>query len=177
MKEAIRSLLALVLLAGFIELLLPHDQMRRYSRMVVGLLVLFSLLQLIMTTGTDLSGEVGGLGLLRSGGTPPISTQEVIREGRRIRESVEKKTASALKQRVEKKLSEVLTAATGIKNNRTELVVSEGRVLQVKIYLYPDTVVSEKYIKRLVSEILDIDGNLVEVTMGVEGGYKEGKGR
>lgn len=169
MKEAVRSLLALVLVAGFLELLLPQDQMRRYSRMIVGLLVLFSLLQLIMTVGKDLSGVVSGLGLLQSGEKLAISTQDVLTKGRRIRETAEKKAASAAKQRVEKKISEALTVTTGIENNRTELVVSGNEVLRVKIYLYTETVVSEKHIKNLVSKILDVDLNLVEVKIGVEG--------
>ena len=58
MKEAIKSLLALILLTGFFELLLPEDGLMKYSRMVIGLIVLFSLINLVLHLGINLSPEL-----------------------------------------------------------------------------------------------------------------------
>ena len=60
MKEGIKALLALILLAGFFELLLPEDGMRKYARMVVGLIVLCSLIGLVLKRGSLLSRADGG---------------------------------------------------------------------------------------------------------------------
>ena len=51
-------MLALILLAGFCELLLPDDGMRKYGRMVIGLIVLFSLVNLVVQVGRDFSMEL-----------------------------------------------------------------------------------------------------------------------
>lgn len=173
MKEALRSLLALIILAGFLEMLLPEDQMRKYSRMVLGLLVLFSLLQLIVTAGKEFSLEMlaGDLGL--PGEKTAAATDRFFITGRRVREAGAEKAGSTIKERLERKVSAVVQEISGRQEVRTELVISGGRVSVVRVYLGPSgsgKSINVAGIKNVVGELLKISPQLVEVEKTGEGG-------
>lgn len=56
LREMVRSITIIILIGGFLELLLPSGQMKRFVKMVIGLFILISMLNPIMTLfrqGTD----------------------------------------------------------------------------------------------------------------------------
>lgn len=171
MKEALRSLLALIILAGFLELLLPEDEMRKYSRMVLGLLVLFSLLQLIVSAGKEFSLEIltGDPGL--SDKTSVATMNRLLATGRRVREAGAEKAESAIKKRLEKQVSAVVQQICDGYKVRTELIIAGGVLTMVRVYLGgTDTEKSIEVakIKKAVGELLMISPDLVEVEKTVE---------
>ncbi len=162
MKEAIRSLLALVLLGGFLELLLPADEMRKYSRMVVGLLVLFSLLRLVITGIDDLGTER----IFRSleGEEPALSSRSLLAEGERIRQAGMKKAGEVITPLVTERVKKLLQEVTGDEGLQLQLTVTEGeKIAGVKIVLYRDPAWPAGTLERLAGEILGINPEKVEV--------------
>ena len=91
-KEAIKGLLALILLAGFLELILPEDEMRKYTRLVIGLIVLFSLIKILPNLGKEFSPEIIPTAL--SGGYPDSSV--LVTEGVKLRRVGEDKAEQVL---------------------------------------------------------------------------------
>jgi len=166
LKDALRSLLALVLLGGFLELLLPADEMRRYSRMVVGLLVLFSLMRLVITGIDDLGAEGIFRGLEREG--PALSSrfllEELVEEGERVRRAGVKKAGDLITPLLTERIKKLLQEATGDEGLQLQLAVTEGeRITGAKIVLQKDPAWPDGTLERLAGEILGIDPERVEV--------------
>lgn len=162
MKDALRSLLALVLLGGFLELLLPADEMRRYSRMVVGLLVLFSLMRLVITGIDDLGAEGIFRGLEREG--PALSSRFLLEEGERVRRAGVKKAGELITPLLTERIKKLLQEATGDEGLQLQLAVTEGeRITGAKIVLQKDPAWPDGTLERLAGEILGIDPERVEV--------------
>ncbi len=162
MKEAIRSLLALVLLGGFLELLLPADEMRGYSRMVVGLLVLFSLLRLVVTGIDDLGTE----GIFRSieGQEPSFSSRSLLAEGERVRRAGVEKAGELITPLLMERTKKLLQEVTGDEGLELQLTVTEGeRITGAKIVLQKDPAWPAGTLERLAGEILGINPEKVEV--------------
>lgn len=162
LKDALRSLLALVLLGGFLELLLPADEMRRYSRMVVGLLVLFSLMRLVITGIDDLGAEGIFRGLEREG--PALSSRFLLEEGERVRRAGVKKAGELITPLLTERIKKLLQEATGDEGLQLQLAVTEGeRITGAKIVLQKDPAWPDGTLERLAGEILGIDPERVEV--------------
>lgn len=163
MKETLRSLLALVLLGGFLELLLPADEMRRYTRMVVSLLVLFSLLRLVVTGLDDLGAER----LLRSlegEGRAALSSRFLLEEGERVRQAGVKKAGEVITPLLTERIKKLLQEATGDEGLEVQLTVMEGeRITGAKIVLQKDPAWPDGALERLAGEILGVKPEKVEV--------------
>ena len=161
MKEAIRSLLALVLLGGFLELLLPADEMRKYSRMVVGLLVLFSLLRLV-ATGLD---ELGTERIFRVSRVEPVlSSRSMLAEGERVRRAGVKKAGEVVTPLMTERARKLLQEVTGDEGLQLQLTVMEGeKITGAKIVLHRDPTWPAGTLERLAGEILGINPEQVEV--------------
>lgn len=161
MKEAIRSLLALILLGGFLELLLPEDKMRGYSRLIVGLLVLFSLMRMVITGIEDLTPEM----IFRSlQGEEPPSSQSLLEEGERINRAGAEKAGEMIAPVLTEKTKKLIQEVTGDEKLQLELVVTKGeRITGVKIVLSKDLAWPSGTLERLAGGILGINPEKVEV--------------
>lgn len=162
MQEALRSLLALVLLGGFLELLLPADEMRKYSRMVVGLLVLFSLLRLVVTG----LGDLGPERIFRSlaGEEPVLSSRSLQAEGERVRRAGMKKAGEVVAPLVTTRVKKLLQEVTGDESLELQLTVTEGeKITGARIVLHRDLPWPAGTLARLAGEILGISPEQVEV--------------
>lgn len=158
-KETIKGLLALILLAGFLELLLPEDEMRKYIRLVIGLIVLFSLIKLLPNVREDLSPEIIPTGL--PGGYPDSSV--LVTEGVKLRQVGEDKAEQVLNSAKEEKLEQVLKKITGIEGIKVEICNISDEKVRIKIILNSDPGVSLGFLQRLAGELLKIDERCVEV--------------
>lgn len=158
--------MALILLAGFLELLLPEDGMRRYSRMVIGLLVLLSLVQLLTRAGGEFAPELwppGAGGLL-----PSASTSALLKEGERIRKAGEEKAAEDMTRLLEERITRILKAFSGGDRLRVRILESEGKISGAKIFCDSQLTYPPDSLKRLVGELLRIDSEAVEVEKAFE---------
>jgi len=161
-REAVRSLLALILLGGFLEMLLPQDEMRRYSRLVVGLLVLLSLMRLVLTAGSEYSLESMTRGLDGEELYPPTSF--LLQEGERVLQAGAEKAGEKITPVLEARANNLLQAATGDNKLKTELLVTErGKIVGAKIILTTDPNLPPETLERLAGEIIGISPETVEV--------------
>lgn len=162
MRETLRSLLALILLGGFLELLLPQDEMRRYSRLVVGLLVLLSLMRMVFTAGSEFS--LGRMTLGLDGVEPYPSTSFLLKEGERVLQAGAEKAGEKITPVLETRATNLLRAVTGDNRLTTEIVViGGGKVVGAKIILNKDPGLPSEALARLAGEILGISPETVEV--------------
>ncbi|HHU51784.1 MAG TPA: hypothetical protein GXZ36_08205 [Firmicutes bacterium] len=172
MKETLRSLLALIILAGFLELLLPEDEMRKYSRMVLGLLVLFSLLQLIVSAGKEFSLEILNADPSLYDQNSVASLDRLLATGQRVQEAGAEKAESARQERLTKQVNTVVQQICAGYEVRTELAISDGVLTMVRVYLEgtdTERPIEVVKIKKAVGELLMISPDLVEVEKTVEG--------
>ncbi len=82
LQNLVRELVILIILAVTLELLLPHGDMRRYVRMVLGLLIIVAVLQAGMSFWhRELAADLSWLSL---GPPDQAATAEILREGERL---------------------------------------------------------------------------------------------
>ncbi|MBE0466257.1 MAG: stage III sporulation protein AF [Candidatus Desulforudis sp.] len=82
LQNLVRELVILIILAVFLELLLPHGDLRRYVRMVLGLLIIVAVLQAgVSFWNRDLAVDLSWVSL---GPPDQAATAEIIREGERL---------------------------------------------------------------------------------------------
>ncbi len=152
-------MLALILLAGFLELILPEDEMRKYTRLVIGLIVLFSLIKILPNLGKEFSPEIIPTAL--SGGYPDSSV--LVTEGVKLRRVGEDKAEQVLNSNEEEQLEQVLKKITGIEGIKVEIYNISDEKVKIKIILNSDPGVSLGFLQRLAGELLKVDERCVEV--------------
>ncbi|MEW6540210.1 MAG: stage III sporulation protein AF [Bacillota bacterium] len=82
LESLVRELVVLVILAVVLELLLPEGDLRRYVRMVLGLLIIVAVLQTAVGFwNRDLAADLSWVTLSRP---DQEGTREIIREGERL---------------------------------------------------------------------------------------------
>ncbi len=81
-QNLVRELVILIILAVTLELLLPHGDLRRYVRMVLGLLIIVAVLQAgVSFWNRDLAADLSWVSL---GQPDQEATAEILREGERL---------------------------------------------------------------------------------------------
>lgn len=149
----------MILLAGFLELLLPEDEMRKYTRLVIGLIVLFSLINILPKLREDISPEF--LPVEALGNYPDSSI--LVTEGVKLRRVGEDKAEKLLNAAREENIEKVLRKITGIEGMQVELIDFAEEEVKVKIILRSDPGVPVGFLQRLAGELLKIDEGCVEV--------------
>lgn len=82
LQSLVRELVILVILAVILELLLPEGDLRRYVRMVLGLLIIVAVLQTAVGFwNRDLAADLSWVSL---GQPDRNATREILREGERL---------------------------------------------------------------------------------------------
>jgi stage III sporulation protein AF len=114
----VRSLAALVLLAGIAELLLPTGTMKGYARAVLGLLVLLGVLQPVVAVvhgdlRLDLSGPLAGPGAAAGHGRSAVSAEAASAEAAAVR-AYEQLVAGQV-ARIARQVPGVLTASATLR--------------------------------------------------------------
>lgn len=130
----LQQIIAVVLLAGFIDLILPNKGMQRYVRLVAGLIILLTILTPIIRVlqgdfSAKLDAEIGG-GWLDADPAKSfrMPTLEDIESGAKALQ--EKETASAA-ELAEKRIADAMKSgigqATGLQVASVELSVATGK--------------------------------------------------
>lgn len=111
LKEWVRSLVLLVLLAGSLELLLPMNSMKKYVRMTMGLLIVLSISRpLLSFVGRPVSLDAAAIGDEGSGRLPTVD-QIVAKAG----EFRDKSRDLALAEARDRLAAEAVQAAKAVK--------------------------------------------------------------
>jgi hypothetical protein len=160
MKEGIKALLALVLLAGFFELLLPEDGMRKYARMVVGLIVLASLIGLVLKKEIVFFPDLA----VAEGPKRNHQAAALVAEGLKLRRAGEDKVEAMMAPAWRGRLEETLRRITGVEGIRVEALSLRGPDSpRVRLVLTADPGLTPASLQRLVAEFLAISPEQVEV--------------
>ncbi|NLW59250.1 MAG: hypothetical protein GX073_02765 [Firmicutes bacterium] len=164
-KAALKSLLALILLAGFLELLLPDDEMQKYGRMVIGLIVLFSLLNLVVQVGRDFTLELPVAAEDWGQADPAVLVAAGLQLRQRGEEQAAAMTVPAIQTRVEQFLRKI-TGTTGI---QVEVRAVDGQIQGARVVLPAAPGVAADFLQRTVAALLTVAPEQVEVKMEFAG--------
>lgn len=119
LQNLVRELVVLVILAVILELLLPEGDLRRYVRMVLGLLIIVAVLQAAVSFWNR--GLADDLSWVTLGQPDREATREIMRDGERLWQAGQ---ARAL-DRYEEGLARQIKALTGLNQ---EVAVADVRV-------------------------------------------------
>ena len=87
LRQLIQTIVVIVVLAVFLEMLLPRGDMRRYVKMVMGLLIIVAVLQTVTdAVNSDLLQEIPDI-THSADGYEPVSLDQIMAAGRSITES------------------------------------------------------------------------------------------
>nr|WP_269206167.1 stage III sporulation protein AF [Capillibacterium thermochitinicola] len=146
-------------MAGFCELLLPEDGMRKYGRMVVGLIVLFFLVNLVMRVGQDFTLALPEVSVAGGRADPAA----LVAEGVNLRQRGEEQAAALTAPAVQAKVEELLQTITGTAGVQVEISTAAGQGQRVRVVLPADPGVPVEVLKRTVAAVLAMAPDQVEV--------------
>ncbi|MCG8401262.1 MAG: stage III sporulation protein AF [Firmicutes bacterium] len=87
LRQLIQTIAVIVVLAVFLEMLLPRGDMRRYVKMVMGLLIIVAVLQTVAdTVNSDLLQEIPDI-THSADSYEPVSLDQIMAAGRSLTES------------------------------------------------------------------------------------------
>ncbi|WP_379161927.1 stage III sporulation protein AF [Paenibacillus sp. sgz5001063] len=156
----LRELILVVLLAAFVEMLLPSKSMERYARLVLSLLVLLTLLSPIVTLlKGDVTGELslalnqqeknGGVlsGAVKGAG----SLEKILADGRMLAAGVQEQSLKLAAEEVAGEMRDQIAGSTGVQGAKVTVTLGMGKasesaggeavpvIASVKVFL-PDAV-------------------------------------
>lgn len=111
----IKPIIAMIILAGFLELILPDNQLEKVTKLILGLVILMFLLQpltRLLNLPSALAGSLlGTAGQNRAG----PATGQVIREGLKMRDFWLREYRTERQNYLQSKLEQIITIFTGVK--------------------------------------------------------------
>ena len=122
-NELLRHIVILVVLAAFLDLLLPKDGFQRYVKLVVSLFIILALLQPIVQIvrgDMQIIESIEQL-LLPRDGRQHTEVEEVLRRGDELRERSLNQSQQAAEIRVSELLHEQLQARTNLNIERVNV--------------------------------------------------------
>lgn len=139
----LREIVLVVMLAVFVEMLLPGKSMERYARLVLSLLVLLTLLSPLISllkgdAASQLATQLAAIGqeeTAGSGGRAQLDT--ILEQGRRLAEGRQRQSLQLAAAEVAAAMRDQVTASTGIKgvNVSVALAVKEGAGAEAAPYI------------------------------------------
>lgn len=127
----------IVLLAAFIEMLLPGEEMGRYVRLVMGLFVIIALLQpVVRFLDEGQSFEVSAYSNLPA--ESAIDFSNIIKQGEALQQQGRKVALEEYRQRVARQIQAVVRLVPGVRQAEVEVEVEEdarnfGNILRVAV--------------------------------------------
>lgn len=111
-REWVRNLTMLIILASFLELLVPQNSMKRYIKMVMGLVILLGILNPIFALfRQEVTIDVGWLDSRVPSGA---SLNEILRKGETFRQAAEAQSLRAFQLKVEREAEREALTVEGV---------------------------------------------------------------
>lgn len=134
--EWIKSILAVIILAGFIEMIIPNNEFKGVTKMVLGLLIMLFLIQPVLNIfkiPSIVVGTVPDLFEMNHQSNQFPTTTQIIKQGELVRNdlasALKKQRQSILEGQIKRKLEQI--EGLQLMNVRTE--VQEDQVTEVII--------------------------------------------
>ncbi|WP_054692668.1 stage III sporulation protein AF [Syntrophomonas palmitatica] len=130
----VKSVLVIIILASFLEILLPEGSLKPFVRFTVGLFVLISILNpLLRVAFTHHNFEVGWW----DEKTPPVAA--IQEEGQKISKSLLQNSKSSMQEKIEQQISAVAVLVPGVEEVRTLADMDEqGKVTSLHLLIKPE---------------------------------------
>ncbi|CAH1194720.1 hypothetical protein PAECIP111892_01820 [Paenibacillus auburnensis] len=132
----LRELILVVLMAAFVEMLLPSKSMERYARLVLSLLVLLTMLSPIVSllkgdAAKELSvamvqQEQDG-GLMSGAGKGAGSLEKILADGRRLAAGARERSLQLAAEEVAGQMREQIAGSTGVKGATVTVKLAMGK--------------------------------------------------
>ncbi|QQZ60860.1 stage III sporulation protein AF [Paenibacillus sonchi] len=131
----LRELILVVLLAAFVEMLLPSKSMERYARLVLSLLVLLTLLSPIVSM---LKGDATGAlslamnqqeqqgGVLTGAGKGAGSLEKILADGRMLAAGAQEQSLKLAAEEVAGQMRDQIAGSTGLQGARVTVKLGMG---------------------------------------------------
>lgn len=139
LHRLVQSLVIIIMLAVFLELLLPSGSMQSYVKMVMGLLVVIAVLQVVFKfLNSDFSMQVPEIA-----SNPPAVLEKIQADAEMLSEHYQSKSLEDYRQGISKQvlalanLNQQVTVAGAEVEIDTEQGENFGRLQSIKIIVYP----------------------------------------
>ncbi|UQZ32546.1 stage III sporulation protein AF [Paenibacillus sp. PK3_47] len=133
----LRELILVVLMAAFVEMLLPGKSMERYARLVLSLLVLLTMLSpIISLLKGDAAAELKlalvqqdqNGGLLGGAGQGAGSLEKILADGRMLAAGAREQSLQLAAEEVAGQMREQIAASTGVQGVKVTVKLGVGKV-------------------------------------------------
>ncbi|ASA23131.1 stage III sporulation protein AF [Paenibacillus donghaensis] len=152
----LREIILVVLLAAFVELLLPSKSMERYARLVLSLLVLLTILSPIISLlkgdavqelGLELSRQERSGGLFSGGKGQAESLEQILADGMKLAAGQQSRSLELAAAEVAGQMKDQITSETGERGAKVTVTLGMSRsasggeevpvISEVQVYLPP----------------------------------------
>lgn len=132
----LREIILVVLLASFVELLLPSKSMERYARLVLSLLILLTMLSPIVSllkgdAISELSIAIGRQekegGLFTGGGKGDASLEKILADGQRLAQGRQDQSLKLAAEEVAGQMREQIVSETGKRGVNVTVTLGMGK--------------------------------------------------
>ena len=140
LREIVRGIAIIIIFAGFLEMLLPQNEMRRYLQVIVGLFIIVSIIApLSELVANNKSFEVVSWQYI-----PQDNTQAILEKGK----NMAKEGTEQLRGEEEKRITSQIDALAKLHNEveatKVEIVKSGDALPKVKVKLEVTKALSDK---------------------------------
>ncbi|MBW4081813.1 stage III sporulation protein AF [Paenibacillus sp. S150] len=134
--EWLRELILVVLMAAFVEMLLPSKSMERYARLVLSLLVLLTMLSPIVSMlKGDAAGELSLAmdqqekegGLLSGAGEGAGSLEKILADGRMLAAGAQEQSLKLAAEEVAGQMRDQIAGSTGVQGAKVTVTLGMGK--------------------------------------------------
>lgn len=132
----LREIILVVLLASFVELLLPSKSMERYARLVLSLLILLTMLSPIVSllkgdAASELSIAMGRQekegGLFTGGGDGGTSLEQILADGQKLAQGRQEQSLKLAAEEVASQMKEKIIQETGKRGVNVTVTLGMGK--------------------------------------------------
>ncbi|MFC3745702.1 stage III sporulation protein AF [Paenibacillus sp. GCM10012306] len=136
LSDWLREIILVVLLAAFVELLLPSKSMERYARLVLSLLILLTLLNPVVSllkgdAAKELSMAIGQQektgGLFSSTGKGEDSLEKILADGQKLAQGRQEQSLKLAAEEVAGQMREQIISETSVRGVRVTVSLAMGK--------------------------------------------------
>lgn len=147
----LKQLIIVLILAGFLELTLPDNQLKGVAKLIMGLLII---LLLIQPVSQMLNLPLSIVWITPSKLNQSSETKKVIREGLKLRESWQRQITVEQERFWQQKIKQVTGMVTGVKVKRIVLYFQDNAPAQVRLWVSANGTQTEHWWRKDVEQRL-----------------------
>jgi len=162
LRQWLKSVTVIIIIGGFLENLMPADDMRKYVRMVVNLLIVLAIISPLVPL---LTKDIQDLALPQVTLPAASETAKLVAAGQRVAQQSQNLFLSEGQKRLEERLNEIALMVEGVKSSSVAIQMDrydQVRGIAVTIDCpTSDYDVAADKIQRTMAALLDMDPALI----------------